>query len=211
MRRLDLSLYAITDERYWNERKMSDLVEAALKGGITALQLRNKEADTSKLIEDGLELRTMTKQYNVSLIINDRIDVALEVDADGVHLGQQDASPEEARSILGMSKIIGISVHDLDQASEALELPVDYLGVGSVYSSETEEREVIGIDRFEKICRTVSLPVAGIGGITVDRVEEVIKAGASGVAAISGIWNVEDVEGRVREYVSKLEAIKRSR
>ena len=211
MRRLDLSLYAITDERYWNERKMSDLVEAALKGGITALQLRNKEADTSRLIEDGLELRAMTKQYNVSLIINDRIDVALEVDADGVHLGQQDASPEEARSILGMSKIIGISVHNLDQASEALELPVDYLGVGSVYSSETESREVIGVDRLEKICRTVSLPVAAIGGITVDRVEEVIKAGASGVAAISGIWNVDDVEGRVREYVSRLEEIKRSR
>jgi thiazole tautomerase (transcriptional regulator TenI) len=102
-------------------------------------------------------------------------------------------------------------VHNLDQASEALELPVDYLGVGSVYSSETEKREVIGIDRFEKICRTVSLPVAAIGGITVDRVEAVIKAGASGVAAISGIWDVEDVEGRVREYVSRLEAIKRSR
>ena len=211
MRRLDLSLYAITDKRYWKDRKMSDLVEAALKGGVTSLQLRDKEADTATLIEEGLALRTLTAQYNVPLIINDRIDVALEVDADGVHLGQQDASPEEARSILGMSKIIGISVHNLTQASEALELPVDYLGVGSVYASGTEQREVIGIDRLEKICKTVSLPVAAIGGITPSRVEEVLKTGASGVAVIAGIWEAEDVEGRVQEYVSRLEAARRSR
>lgn len=211
MRTLDLSLYAITDQRYWKEREMLELVEAALRGGVTALQLRNKEADTARLIEDGIGLRALTSQYKVPLIINDRIDVVLEVDADGVHLGQEDASPEEARSVLGMSKIIGISVHNLDQAREALELPVDYLGVGSVYPSKTEQREVIGIDGLQKICKTVSLPIAAIGGITLAKVEEVIKAGASGLAVISGVWDTDDVEGRVREYISKLEAVKRSR
>lgn len=211
MRTLDLSLYAITDQRYWKEREMLELVEAALRGGVTALQLRNKEADTARLIEDGIGLRALTSQYKVPLIINDRIDVVLEVDADGVHLGQEDASPEEARSVLGMSKIIGISVHNLDQAREALELPVDYLGVGSVYPSKTEQREVIGIDGLQKICKTVSVPIAAIGGITLAKVEEVIKAGASGLAVISGVWDTDDVEGRVREYISKLEAVKRSR
>lgn len=187
------------------------MIEAALKGGVTVLQLRDKEADTASLIEEGVELRTITNKYKVPLIVNDRIDVALEIDADGVHLGQEDASPEEARSILGISKIIGLSVHNLDQAEEAIELPVDYLGVGSVYPSKTEQREVIGIKGLEKICKTASIPIVAIGGITVDKVEEVIKAGASGVAAISGIWDADDIERRVKEYISKLEEVKRLR
>lgn len=211
MRRLDLSLYAIIDKKYWRGKETLELIEAALKGGVTVLQLRDKEADTASLIEEGVELRTITNKYKVPLIVNDRIDVALEIDADGVHLGQEDASPEEARSILGISKIIGLSVHNLDQAEEAIELPVDYLGVGSVYPSKTEQREVIGIKGLEKICKTASIPIVAIGGITVDKVEEVIKAGASGVAAISGIWDADDIERRVKEYISKLEEVKRLR
>jgi len=211
MRRLDLSLYVITDRRYLRGRALSQLVEAALKGGATAVQLRNKEADTSSLIEEGLELVAITRKYNVPLIVNDRIDVAAEIDADGVHLGQEDASPEEARSILGMSKMIGISVHSVDQAKEAVEFPVDYLGVGSVYQSSTENREVIGIGGLERICRDVGVPVVAVGGITVDRVEEVIAAGAAGIAVIAGIWDVDDVEARAAEYIDKVTAVKRSR
>lgn len=211
MRSLNFSLYVITDNRYLKGRILPDVVEAALRGGATAVQFRNKEADTAGLIEEGLQLLALTRKYKVPLIVNDRIDVALEIDADGVHLGQEDASPEEARSILGMSKIIGVSVHNVTQAVEALEFPVDYLGAGSVYPSKTEQREVIGVERLEKICESVGLPVVAIGGISLDKVEEVMKNGASGVAVISGVWDTDDVEGRAREYTSRLEAVKRAR
>ncbi len=193
------------------ERSLSDVVDAALKGGASAVQLRNKEADTSVLIEEGLELLSVTRRHNASLIVNDRIDVALEIDADGVHLGQEDPSPEEARSILGMSKIIGVSVHNVTQAREALDYPVDYLGVGSVYPSQSEEKEVIGLEGLKRICEGVSLPVVAVGGITVDRVAEVVKAGAYGVATISGIWDSDSVEERAREYISAMSAAKRAR
>ncbi len=211
MRRLDPSFYVITDRRYLRERNLLDLVEAALKGGATVIQIRNKEADVADFIEEALQVAAITKKYKVPLIINDRIDVALEIDADGVHLGQEDASPEEARSLLGMDKIIGVSVHNPAQAEEALEFRVDYLGAGSVYPSKTEQREVIGIQGLEKICKAISLPVVAIGGITIDTVEEVLKAGASGIAVISGVWDTDDVEESARKYISRLKAAKRSR
>jgi len=211
MRSFNFSLYVITDNRYLRNRSLPDLVEAALRGGAAAVQLRNKEADTADFIEEGLQLLPITRKYKVPLIVNDRIDVAVEIDADGVHLGQEDASPEEARSILGMSKIIGVSVHSVTQAMEALEFPVDYLGAGSIYPSKTEPREAIGVQTLERICKSVGIPVIAIGGITVDKVEEVMKNGASGVAVISDVWDTDDVEERVREYASELEAVKRSR
>lgn len=199
-------LYAITDRRLSKGRPLAETMRAAILGGAGIVQLRDKEATSARLYREALSLRWLTKGLGVSLIVNDRLDIVLAVDADGIHLGQDDLPVSVARRLLGKDKIIGASVHTFEQAKEAVEAGADYLGVGSIYPTKTKDVEkVVGVSLIQEIKKAFDVPVIAIGGINPQNVEEVIRAGADGVAAISGLLGAENIEQRAKEIVERIE------
>ncbi len=189
-------LYAVTD-RTWLEnpgaKELASQVEQALRGGVTMVQLREKELDEDELLREAFAVKEVCDRYGVPLIINDNIGIALEVDAAGVHLGQSDEDVARAREVLGPEKIIGVSARTVEQARQAQSRGADYLGTGAVFPTGTKrDAEVIGRDTLTEICRSVSIPVAAIGGITADNVRELAGSGISGIAVISAIFAQDD-------------------
>ncbi len=191
--------YFITDEKLSLEGNISDVC-MAIDAGVQVIQYRNKDIPTQQMIDEAAKLRSITSK--AIFLINDSIDVALAVDADGVHLGQSDISCEEARSLLGAHKKIGISVKTLAQAKLAQEQGADYLGVGPVFSTRTKSDagEPLGIELIRKIKAELSLPVAAIGGITLDNAPEVIAAGADALCAISAVVSKPDVKEEILKF-----------
>ncbi|MDR5709521.1 MAG: thiamine phosphate synthase [Armatimonadota bacterium] len=191
---LDLRLYVITDATRWS-RTHEEVAAAALQGGATVLQFREKRATTRALYETARRLQELCRACGVPFIVNDRLDIALAVDADGVHLGSEDLPVAVARRILGPHRIVGASAGSVEEALRAEEEGASYLGVGSVYVTGTkpDAGAPIGPDGLVKIVRAVRIPVVGIGGITLDRVPEVIQAGAAGVAVISAVAAAADM------------------
>lgn len=198
---IDYSLYVILDRRVTNGRSLLEVAQAAVRGGATVLQLREKQQPTTRdYIRVAQELRAWARAAHVPFIINDRVDVALEVDADGVHLGPDDLSLETARRILGHGRVIGVSAGTVDEAREAERGGADYIGVGAVYStaSKADAGEPIGVNGFGAIARSVRIPAVAIGGIRSENAASLITAGAAGVAIISAIISAPDVEHAAR-------------
>jgi thiamine-phosphate pyrophosphorylase len=182
-------LYAITD-RQWSNCTHQEIVRMLLDGGASLIQLRDKEAIGRELLEQAMACLKLTRQAGATLIINDRVDVALTAGADGVHLGQDDLSVDEAREILGEDKIIGVSTHSIDQFRAALETSANYIAVGPVYPSITKEdtAPVVGLELVREARKLTDRPLVAIGGISHARAPEVIEAGADCVAVISALY-----------------------
>lgn len=200
---LQLDLYLVTDRDLSLGRSLDQVVEAAIKGGTTVVQLREKDMDTRDFIEEARRIREITSTYSVPLLINDRVDVALAVGADGVHLGQQDMPHELARKILGEQAIIGWSVETIEQAEEANAFDVDYIAASPVFRTPTKEelQQELGLEGVRKIAALSRHPVVGIGSIKAHNAADIIKAGADGVAVVSGICSAEDPQEASRELI----------
>lgn len=190
----DVLLYAITDRSWLNGRTLYEQVEDALRGGVTFLQLREKHLSYDEYLEEAREIKALCDKYDVPLIINDNVDIALAVDASGVHVGQSDMEARKARAKLGPDKIIGVSAHNVEEALTAVKSGADYLGTGAVFGSGTkEDANKISHDVVRDICKAVDIPVVGIGGITEDNLMELKGTGIDGVAVISAIFAKADI------------------
>lgn len=206
LKREDMLLYAVTDRTWLNGRRLYDQVKETLEGGATIIQIREKALDDESFIKEALEIKTLCSQYNVPLIINDNIDVALKVDADGVHIGQDDMNAKNVRALLGPDKIIGVSAHNVEEALAAVNAGADYLGSGAAFSTDSKSNVNI-IDRTElkNICKAVDIPVTAIGGINEKNILELSGLGISGVAVISAIFAADDI----KEQTIKLKQLAR--
>ena len=191
---MNLTLYLITDDRYFKDRDLFKTVEEALQGGITAVQYRFKNKDTRQMYEELLKLRDITKRYGADLVVNDRPDLALAVEADGVHVGKEDMPPEAVRKVVGDRMYVGYTVNSLEDLERAQELPIDYIGFGSVYPTSTKDSyRLVGLDALAEAVRVSKKPIVAIGGIMPYRVPDVIKTGCRNIAMSSGILGFADV------------------
>ena len=189
-----LLLYAVTDRAWLNGRTLSSQVEQSLKGGATLVQLREKELGFEQFLQLAQEIKTICHAYNVPLIINDDIDVALASDADGLHIGQCDLEARTARERIGMHKILGVSVQTTQQALLAQQNGADYLGVGAVFPTGTKaDASNVSVAELKTICGAVSLPIVAIGGITEENLPLLANTGIYGVAVVSAIYAQPDV------------------
>ncbi len=189
-----LELYAVTDRHWLNGRKLSEVVKESLDGGVTFVQLREKDLDDETFLEEAKELKKLCKEYRVPFVINDNVEIAIKMDADGVHVGQSDMEAGDVRAKLGPDKIIGVSAQTVEQAIMAEKRGADYLGVGAVFptGSKSDANE-ISIEALRDICNAVSIPVIAIGGITHENVAALEGSGISGIAVISAIYSKPDI------------------
>ena len=195
----DYSIYLVTDDGCLQGRALLDCVSEALDGGVTLVQYRAKTASSAEMYAEALQLKALCDSFNVPLIINDRLDIAMAVGAAGVHLGQDDLPCAAARKILGEDYIIGVSAHNPAEAKAALQSGADYLGCGAVFGTATKaDVKKLGTEGLTAICREKGLPVVGIGGVTADNYREVRVAGADGAAIVSGILAQPDIRTTVR-------------
>lgn len=194
----DYSIYLVTDDGCLQGRSLLDCVREALEGGVTLVQYRAKTASSAEMYAEALQLKALCDSFNVPLIINDRLDIAMAVGAAGVHLGQDDLPCAAARKLLGEDYIIGVSAHNPAEAKAALQSGADYLGCGAVFGTATKaDVKKLGTDGLAAICREKGLPVVGIGGVTADNYREVRAAGADGAAIVSGILAQPDIRTTV--------------
>jgi len=186
---VDYSLYLVTDRNLSLGRSTKEIVTAAVRGGVTCVQLREKHCSTREFIREACSLQPILRERNIPLIINDRLDVALAIGADGVHLGQSDMHIVDARRLVGDKMIIGISAESLEDAIAAEREGADYIGISPVFSTETkiDTAAPLGLEGIRRIRRVVDIPLVGIGGINVDNVCDILMAGANGVAVVSAI------------------------
>ena len=195
MNKKELLLYAVTDRSWLGEETIYQQVEKALKGGVTFLQLREKDLDQDTFMEEALKIKKLCKEYNVPFVINDNVELAKLTDADGVHVGQKDMEAGNVREILGPDKIIGVSARTTEQAQAAVKSGADYVSVGAVFGTTTKEDAVkVSPEVVKEIAESVDAPVISIGGITEDNVELLKGTGIAGVAVISSIFAKEDIE-----------------
>ena len=195
----DYSIYLVTDDGCLQGRALIDCVREALEGGVTLVQYRAKTASSAEMYNEALQLKALCDSFNVPLIINDRLDIAMAVGAAGVHLGQDDLPCAAARKLLGEDYIIGVSAHNPAEAKAALQSGADYLGCGAVFGTATKaDVQKLGTDGLAAICKAKGLPVVGIGGVTADNYREVRAAGADGAAIVSGILAQPDIRTTVR-------------
>lgn len=203
MKSFDTSLYFITDSTGFGEEEFLFRVEDALCGGVTILQLREKDKTTREYIDIAKKVHLLTKKYNVPLIIDDRIDVAMAVNAEGVHLGQSDMPIDVARQILGNDIIIGATAKTVEQATEAYKNGADYLGVGAIYPTTTKVKTVLtSTEMLDKICRAVPIPVNAIGGLNKDNIDVLRGIDIAGICVVSAIMKAESPKKATEELRS---------
>ena len=202
----DLLLYAVTD-RYWlNGRTLTDVVRESLEGGVTMLQLREKTLEEPAFLAEAKELQALCREYRVPFIVNDNVDIALEMDADGVHVGQSDMEALDVRAKLGPDKIIGVSAQTVEQALLAEKHGADYLGVGAVFPTGSKaDAEEVSFDTLKAICQAVSIPVVAIGGISRGNAARLAGSGICGVAVISAIYGAADIRAASQELKAATE------
>ena len=200
-----LKLYLVTDRELSLGRSLEEVVSEAVQGGVTVVQLREKEASTGEFIELARRLMKLLEPLRIPLIINDRVDVALAVDADGVHIGQSDMSYEDARRLLGPDKVIGLSVESFEDIEAANALDVDYIGISPVYGTptKTDTAEPFGLEGLRKAVQMSAHPTVAIGGMNASTIGEVMAAGTDGVAVVSAICSAENI----RKATSDLRAV----
>ena len=200
MKNLDTRIYFITDSTPYSEAEFLSRVEAALKGGVTLIQLREKERSTREYIDLAQKIHSLAQGYGVPLIVDDRVDVALAAKTEGVHLGQSDMPIKTAREILGEGFIIGATAKTVEQAMEAFEQGADYLGVGAIYPTTTKVKTVLtSTEMLDKICKAVPIPVNAIGGLNKDNIDVLKGIGIAGVCAVSAIMKADDPEQAAKE------------
>lgn len=203
-----LRLYAVTDHAWVGAQTLPQQVEAALKGGATCVQLREKHLDDAAIRAEALEISALCKQYRVPFILNDNVALAAECGADGVHLGQEDMDPAQARRILGPDAIIGVSAHSVAEAKAAVAAGADYLGCGAMFATTTKtDTTTLPKETLRAICEAVPVPVVAIGGIHKENLLSLADCGEAGVALVSAIFAAKDIEAECRELrqlVSKL-------
>lgn len=209
-RSFDLSLYLVTDETLAAGRPLEQIVRSAIEGGVTAVQIREKEASTRRFVDRARTIRSITAEAGVRLIVNDRIDVALAVDADGVHVGQNDMPAAAARSLIGVDRILGVTASNAEQAREAARAGADYVGCSAVFTTPTkfDTGAPLGLRGLEGLVSATSLPVVAIGGINPGNVRAVMGTGVVGVAVVSAIVAAEDPRAAARQL---REIVRRSR
>ena len=191
----DLLLYAITDRRNLDKQVFFEKIEEALQGGVTILQLREKDLDEDSFINEAIEIKNICRKHGVPLIINDNVNVALKSGADGVHVGIGDMPIDEIRRTVPDSFIIGATCKTVEQAQSAERLGADYMGVGAVFPSPTKKNAVrITREQLKEICASVSIPAVAIGGITLENVGELQDGGMSGIAVVSAVFSADDIQ-----------------
>lgn len=196
----DLLLYAVTDRHWLKDETLEYQVEKALQGGATFLQLREKSLDDDIFLAEAKEIQKLCKKYQVPFVINDNVDIALAIDADGVHVGQSDMEALDVRKRLGPDKIIGVSAQNVQQALLAQKHGADYLGVGAVFpTGSKDDAEDVSFETLKAICQAVDIPVIAIGGITKENVSELKGSGICGIAVISAIFAQKDIKAATKE------------
>ena len=202
-KRIDYSIYLLTDDECLKGRPLLPSVEEALQGGVTLVQYRSKFKDGGPMYEEALALKALCDRYDVPLIINDRVDVALAVSAAGVHVGQDDLPCAVARALTGDDFVIGVSAHNPEEARHAIAAGADYLGCGAVFGTATKPGVAkLGLANLRAIRRVATKPMVGIGGVTSDNYGEVLSTGADGAAVISGILGADDIKAEVAKFVA---------
>ena len=200
---MDYSLYVCTDRDIMTTDTLEEAVELAIKGGATIIQLREKDCTSREFYELALSIKDITDAYEVPLIINDRLDIALAVHADGVHLGQSDIPVQVARNVMGPNCIVGATANTLEKAKEAWQSGADYLGVGDVFGSATKnDTKPVELKELKKICDTVKIPVVAIGGISKKNIHLLKDTGVAGVAVISAVLGQTDITAAAEELIS---------
>ena len=196
-------VYAVTDRTWLNGSTLKQQVEQAIKGGATLIQLREKELSYTAFLEQAIQLKKVTDKYHIPLIINDNVDVAKAVNAEGVHVGQKDMEAGAVRQKLGENKIIGVSVQTVEQALLAQKQGADYLGVGAVFSTSTKlDASEVSFETLQKICDAVSIPVVAIGGINAQNIMQLKNSGINGVAVVSAIFAQKDIIQATKELTN---------
>ena len=204
MKKFDTSLYFITDSSNYTEQEFLNRVEKALQGGVTLMQLREKDKTTREYIELAQKVHNITQKCNVPLIIDDRVDVALAVNAEGVHVGQSDMPVNIARKLMGEDKIVGATTKTVEQAKEAYEQGADYLGVGAIYPTTTKVKTVLtSTDTLRDICNAVSIPVNAIGGLNKDNIDVLEDIPISGICVVSAIMKADDPKKATEELKAR--------
>ena len=196
----NLLLYAVTDRHWLNGRSLYEVVKESLDGGATFIQLREKTLDDETFLKEAKELQQLCKEYKVPFVINDNVDIAIAMDADGVHVGQSDMEAGDVRKKLGPDKIVGVSASTVEEAVLAEKRGADYLGVGAVFPTGSKDDAVdVSYDTLKAICEAVSIPVIAIGGISLENVHKLSGSGICGIAVISAIYAKEDIRRAAEE------------
>ena len=208
MKNINTKLYFITDSTGFSEEEFLYRIEEALKGGVTLMQLREKEKTTREYIDLAEKVHEITKKYNVPLIIDDRVDVALAIDAEGVHVGQSDMPVRSARKIMGDKKIIGATTKTVSQAKEAYEMGADYLGVGAIYPTTTKVKTVLtSVDTLKDICESVPIPANAIGGLNKDNINILKGIPIAGICVVSAIMKAENPKEATMTILEKIKEL----
>ena len=190
-----MRLYAVTDRAWVGRHSLYEQVEAALKGGVTCVQLREKELSQEDFLAEAMEISSLCKKYSVPLFINDNVDVAIACHADGIHVGQNDLEAAQVRQRVGDNLMIGVSVHSVEEALEAVKQGADCLGVGAMFATSTKKDvDVLPMETLRAICNAVEIPVVAIGGINKENIARLSGTGVDGVALVSAIFGAEDIE-----------------
>lgn len=199
----NMLLYVVTDRTWLHKERLEDQVEEIIQSGATFIQLREKETDLEQFISEGKKIREITNRYKIPLVINDNINVALAVGADGVHVGQTDLEAKKCRERIGDDKILGVSAQTVEQAVLAEKSGADYIGVGAVFSTSTKaDASPVSYEVLSEICKSVSIPVVAIGGINQDNILKLKGSGIDGVAVISAIFAAPDKKEAAKTLLS---------
>jgi len=204
---LDYSLYLVTDRVLIGERSLKNCVMDAINGGITIVQLREKDLSTLEFYNEAVELKQLLNSNNVPLIINDRLDIALAINADGLHIGQQDMPVTVARKLIGENMLLGVSVYTVEEAIAAQSNGADYLGVGAMFPTSTKSDAItVSIEELSRIKKVVSIPVVAIGGITLSNAGSLLCTGIDGLSIISSILGKEDIYTASKEFFTLIKS-----
>lgn len=206
----DLSLYLVTDSEILANRDFYSSIEDAIKSGVTIVQLREKYASGRDFLEKALELRQITKKYGVRFIINDRVDIAMISDADGVHVGQSDIDAKSVRKLIGSDKIVGVSARTLEEAKKAKSDGADYIGIGAVFSTSTKlDAKSVNIETIEQITKEVDIPSVLIGGINLSNIDKLKHLDVDGYAVVSAILKSDDISMQAKKWSDKINMMKK--
>ena len=204
----DLQLYAITDRHWLNGRTLAEQVRECLEGGATILQIREKNLPENEFLEEAKEIQALCKEFKIPFIVNDNINIAAEIKADGVHVGQEDMDAKKVRDMLGENAILGVSASTVEEALKAEKDGADYLGVGAVFPTSTKgDADSVTFETLKEICEAVSIPVVSIGGISADNLLKLKGSGIDGVSVISAIFASDDITAATKKLKALTEEL----
>lgn len=203
-----LLLYAVTDRHWTGEKTLLQQTEEAIKGGATFVQIREKNLDEQEFEEEAIQLKKLCAEYKIPFVVNDNVLLAKKIDADGVHIGQDDMNPMAARKILGEQKIIGVSAQTVEEAILAENQGADYLGVGAVFQTGSKDDAIeVPLETLKEICKAVKIPVVAIGGISKDNVSKLKNCGICGISVISAIFAQKDIIAATKDLKKRVETL----